>query len=78
MFVTGKIKEVRYHEFDVQVRVTEKVEVELLQKGRIDNALNILNDLEQMVNNGDLKGLNISWLENQIKSMASYDPNNKE
>jgi hypothetical protein len=66
------------HLLRVNVRYTEKVELELLQKGRINNALHILNDLEQMVNNGGLKGLNISWLENQIKSMSSYDPNNKE
>lgn len=59
----------------VNIEAFEKEDRELLRKGRVRDALNLLNSLEQCVNTPGV--INPNWLVDAIKAMKSYDPNNK-
>ena len=61
----------------VPIQFTENKEQELLDNGRIGDALNLLNQLEQIINdkNGILH-IDLSSLTIWIKNMRSFDPNN--
>ena len=52
-------------------------EQDLLRSGRVQDALDLMNELEYLFNSPSFSVLNQNWLERKIKNMKSYDPNNK-
>ena len=80
MFLVNNAIDVRGEESNilhttVLVHAITKKDRELLHLNRVKDALDLMNEFEQGVNSSGQ--INVQWLTNMLRSMKSYDPNNK-
>ena len=61
----------------VPIQFSEGIELDLLEKGRVRDALALMNDLERAINDPEWTPDKVLKVVGKIKTMASYNPNNK-